>query len=125
MHRSRQRWESGKDLNDGEALEWRFYNELCRLIQLRKKLPALRNGYMEVFDTGNNHLFGFTREYAGQRLVVINNFSEYEQPLHQAQLNTATAATRFVDRVSGQSFPNGGGLTLSPYQFLWLECLPA
>ena len=125
VHRSRQRWESGKDLNNGEALEWRFYNELCRLIQLRKNLPALRNGYMEVFDTGNPHLFGYIREYAGQRLVVVNNFSEFEQPLPQAQLNTATAATRFVDRVSGQFFPNGGGLTLSPYQFLWLECLPA
>lgn len=123
VHRSRQRWESGKNLNNAEALEWRFYNELCQLIQLRKKLPALRNGYMEVFDTGNSHLFGYIREYAGQRLVVLNNFSEFEQPLNQAQLNTATAATRFVDRVTGQSFPNGGGLTLSPYQFMWLECL--
>ncbi len=125
VHRSRQRWESGKDLNDAEALEWRFYNELCRLIRLRKNLPALRNGYMEVFDTGNSHLFGFVREYAGQRLVVINNFSEFDQPLPQAQLNTATAAAQFVDHVSGHSFPNGKGLTLSPYQFLWLECLPA
>ncbi|HMA84429.1 MAG TPA: amylosucrase [Desulfosalsimonadaceae bacterium] len=123
VHRSRQRWESGKDLNNAEALEWRFYNELCQLIQLRKKLPALRNGYMEVFDTGNVHLFGFIREYAGQRLVVINNFSEFVQPMAQAQLNDATAATRFADRVTGQSVTNGKGLTLAPYQFLWLECL--
>jgi len=123
VHRSRQRWQSGRDLGNAEALEWRFYNELCRLIDLRKKLPALRNGYMEVFDTGNPHVFGFIREYADQRLVVVNNFSEADQPLDQQAINTATSVERFIDRISGKSIPNGNGLRLSPYQFMWLECL--
>lgn len=123
VHRSRQRWHSGKDLNNAEALEWRFYNELCHLIGIRKTLPALRNGYMEVFDTGNIHIFGYIREYADQRLVVVNNFSEVEQSLQQKQINATTSANRFIDRITGKRISNGNGLTLSPYHFMWLECL--
>ncbi|MGM0453249.1 MAG: alpha-amylase family glycosyl hydrolase [Thermodesulfobacteriota bacterium] len=124
VHRSRQRWESHSraDLTDADTLEWRFFNELVELIDLRKQLPALRNGNMEVFETDNRHLFGFIRQYGDQKLVIVNNFSEHPQTLFQKPLNRATAATQFTDRICGQTVENPNGLSLGPHQFVWLEC---
>ena len=124
VHRSRQRWESAnrQDMADADAIQWRFFNELVGLIGLRKQLPALRNGNMEVMDTGNDHLFGFIREYGDQKLLIINNFSEHPQVISQNVLNRATLASRFTDRVTDRVIPSGSGLTLAPHQFVWLEC---
>ncbi|MFW5989214.1 MAG: alpha-amylase family glycosyl hydrolase [Desulfosudaceae bacterium] len=122
VHRSRQRWQSSRDKADSEALQWRFYNELLVLINLRKSLPALYNGNMEVVEAGNPHVFAYIRAWEGQRLVIVNNFSEYPQSMPAEPLKAATVAAGFKDRVSGRSLTNGRGLTLAPYQFMWLEC---
>ena len=124
VHRSRQRWQSRRDLTDPEALEWRFFNEIVKLIALRKQLPAMSNGAMEVIDTENPHLFGYIRAYGGQKLVIVNNFSEFLQTFPGAALNRAASDTRFIDRISGKPIPDGDNLVLGPYQFLWLECIP-
>jgi amylosucrase len=123
VHRTRQRWESKKDTSDAEVLEWRFFNEMTSLVRLRKQLPALRNGNMEVIDTGNPHVFGFIREAENQKLLILNNFSEKAQSVAQKQLNTVTNAVSFRDRVTEESISNGNGLILEGYRFVWLECL--
>jgi len=124
VHRSRQRWQSSnrEGMIDADAIQWRFFTELVRLIALRKELPALRNGNMEVIDTDNDHLFGFIRQYGDQKLLIINNFSEHPQVISQMSLNRATLASRFTDRVTDRVIPSGSGLTLAPHQFVWLEC---
>ncbi len=122
VHRARQRGNAKEHVPDSEMLEWRFFNELTGLIRLRKKLPALQDGNMEVFDTGNPHVFGFIREYGDQKLLILNNFSESQQSIEQRQLNKTSAADRFTDRVTGTTIVNGNGLVLAGYQFAWLEC---
>jgi amylosucrase len=123
VHRSRQRWQNPmrNDLADGEAIQWRFFNELVRLIELRKQLPALRDGNMEVMETGNLHLFGFIRANGSQRLVIINNFSEHPQQMAFAPIREASPSDRFIDRVSGRAFDRESALSVAPHQFLWLE----
>ncbi len=123
VHRSRKRWEAKEDRTDGEVLEWRFFNELVRLIRLRKQLPAMRNGSMEVIDTENPHLFGYMREFGDQRLLIINNFSEFSQSMPQPQLNKIASTRQFHDRITDNTIANGNGLDLGPYQFVWLECI--
>ncbi|MBS0012347.1 MAG: alpha-glucosidase C-terminal domain-containing protein, partial [Desulfobacterales bacterium] len=122
VHRARQRWEARGDVTDAEVLEWRFFNEMTGLIRLRKQLPALRNGNMEVIDTANIHVFGFIREFENQKLLIVNNFSETPQSIAQQQLNAVTSAIRFTDRITGKTISNGNGLTLEGYQFAWLDC---
>ncbi|MFO7929825.1 MAG: alpha-amylase family glycosyl hydrolase [Thermodesulfobacteriota bacterium] len=124
VHRARQRWQSKCDVSDGEVLEWRFFNELTYLVGLRKQLPALRNGNMEVIDTGNPHVFGFIREYENQKLLIVNNFSETPRRVSQLRLNEVTASSGFTDRITGTAIVNGYGLNLEGYQFAWLECEP-
>ncbi|MBS3809159.1 MAG: alpha-glucosidase C-terminal domain-containing protein [Desulfobacterales bacterium] len=123
VHRARQRGNGGEHVADSEMLEWRFFDELTELIRLRKKLPALQDGNMEVFDTGNPHVFGFIREYGDQKLLILNNFSERQQSIGQGRLNKASATDRFADRVTGTTIVNGNGLVLAGYQFAWLECI--
>jgi amylosucrase len=124
VHRSRQRWasRSEEERADIDNLRRRFFEELIRLIGLRKELPALRNGNMEVIETENKHLFGYIRQYGEQKLLIINNFSEHPQILARQAMQRASNASRVTDRVTDRSISNGGGITLGPHQFLWLEC---
>ncbi len=125
VHRSRKKWDSRKHVGvlDPEALEWRFFNELVTMIELRKKLPAFKNAGMEVVDTMNPHVFGYVRENGNQKILVLNNFSEFPRHVTQDALNRATSADHFVDHITGRTVENGGGIDLAGHQYAWLECL--
>ena len=88
IHRAKRRWEAHEDFADQDTLEWRFFREMVALIHLRKKIPAFRNGGMEVINCGNPHLFGYVRAFENQKVVVINNFSETPQQIDAAILET-------------------------------------
>ncbi len=123
VHRSRKKWENHGGKLDSDALEWRFFNELVTMITLRKKLPAFKNAGMEVADTQNRHVFGYIRENGNQKILVLNNFSEFPRHITQDALNQATSAARFVDHISGRVIENGDGFDLAGHQYAWLECL--
>jgi len=121
VHRSRRRWEAREDLADQETLEWRFFNEMVRLIGLRKAAPAFNNGGMEVIDTGNAHLFGYIRRNDSQRILVVNNFSPQPQAMAANVLAAFGKTEDCTDLVTGEKIATGGQLELDSYRFLWLE----
>jgi len=121
VHRSRRRWEAREDLADQETLEWRFFNEMVRLIGLRKAAPAFSNGGMEVIDTGNGHLFGYLRENGTRRILVVNNFSPQPQSMAADFLAALGETGDCTDLVSGEKIAAGTDLELDAYRFLWLE----
>ena len=121
IHRSRKKWETRNSPSDPSVLEWVFFNELVRLINLRKKLPALWNGAVEIIDTDNPHVFGYVRQHADQRLLVLNNFSEHPQCMAENVLWLSGKGYRFRDHVSGAAFSTHTTISLAPYQFVWLE----
>jgi len=121
IHRSRKKWETRNSPSDPSVLEWVFFNELVRLINLRKKLPALWNGAMEIIDTDNPHVFGYVRQHAGQHLLVLNNFSEHPQRMAENVRRLSGKDYRFRDHVSGAAFSAHTTISLAPYQFVWLE----
>lgn len=53
-----------------------FYKEL---IHYRTNSPALLTGTYIPLESGNEHVFMFTRECASEKLLVAVNFSEHEQ----------------------------------------------
>jgi len=121
VHRSRRRWEAREDLVDQETLEWRFFNEMVRLIGLRKATPAFNNGGMTVIDTGNAHLFGYLRENGTQRILVVNNFVPQPQSM-AAEVPSALGETgQCTDLVTGEKIASGANLELDSYRFRWLE----
>jgi amylosucrase len=100
-----------------------IYNELLRLIALRKECLALSGGALEVFDTGSKHLVGFSRSSGGSRITVVANFSEWPQGLSANRLRLHGLGYQFCDLNSGQRLGADETITLAPYQFLWLEAV--
>jgi amylosucrase len=121
VHRSRKRWEAGEDLTNTDTLEWRFFNEMVKLFKQRKQSPALRNGGMALADTGNPYLLAYIRDGGNQRLLIINNFSEYAQVMKVGKLE-ASGMTRDAQEIFTQrTIPAGENLEIDAYRYLWID----
>ena len=121
VHRSRKRWEAADDLSDAATLEWRFFHEMVKLFEMRKQSPALRNGGMTLVDTGNPHLFAYRRDDAMQRLLIVNNFSEFTQVMPSARLAAAGATGRAREMFTRQAVAAAGDLAIDAYRYLWID----
>jgi amylosucrase len=121
IHRVQFDWSQAERWNDMAIPDGYIYNELLRLIALRKNLPAFGGNELSVFPTGNAHLLGYVRHGGGQRILVIANFSEHAQTVPPNQLRLHGLGYRFTDLNAGVSVTADEPLTLAPYQFVWLE----
>ncbi len=121
VHRSRKKWHVQRNFSDPAALEWRFFNGLKQMIALRKKLPALANGGMEHFWTGNPHLFAYTRQVPGQFLLIVANFSESRQEMSSDRLAGFPEGAVFFDHIAAERLAADADLVFEPYQYRWLE----
>jgi len=121
VHRSRRRWDAREDLADQDTLEWRFFHEMVKLVNLRKKLPALQNGGMEIVDTGNPHLFGYIRSFQNQILLMISNFAERPQSMDAGHLRNCGVKGDAVNLLKNEILSFGGNLLLQDHQAVWLD----
>jgi amylosucrase len=121
VHRCRNRWEAQEDLADLDTIEWRFFRETSKLFNLRKQLPALHDGGMEVVETGNTRLFAYLRAHAEQRLLVVTNFSETTERLAPRFLVPWAPGGEALDHLSGKRVSLGDGLLLEHHRAVWLE----
>jgi amylosucrase len=121
VHRCRKRWEAQEDLADVDTIEWRFFRETSKLFTLRKQLPALYDGGMEVVETGNPHLFAYLRSHDEQRLLVVANFSESAQALDARFMLPWVPEGEAIDHLSGQRVALADGLVLDHHRAVWLE----
>lgn len=106
---------------DEAAPEGRVFTGLQRLIRLRQVHGALGGGDMAVVDPGNPHLLAYLRRNAGQRLLVVANFTGQEQAMDPGHLRVHGPGCRFTDVITGQDVDARAALRLAPYQFLWLR----
>ena len=98
----------------------RIYTGLRHLITLRKALPALQGGKLTSFWTHNPSVLGYLRGENASRLLVLGNFSEYEQ--HVASEVFSAMPALATDLILNKEIDLRRGIRLSPYQMLWLEC---
>ena len=66
--------------------------------------------------TGNDHVFALAREHAGQRVLVIANFSAGSQRVSLAAVPDDAADVDGRSRVR-----DGDEVVLAPYQYLWIS----
>ncbi|HMQ34449.1 MAG TPA: alpha-amylase family glycosyl hydrolase, partial [Chloroflexaceae bacterium] len=121
VHRVPFDWEQAERWDDMARPEGYIYNELLRLIALRKGQPAFAGNSLEVFDTGSPQLLGFARRGGGQRILVVANFGERPQALNANRLRLYGLGYQFCDLNTGVRLSAGETLSLAPYQFVWLE----
>ncbi len=95
MHRPPMDWGAAARRRDPATVEGRLWAGLRRLIDLRRATRAVHaRGACEPFWTGNEHVFGLHREFAGDSMTLLANFSPEPQAAH--------------------------GETLGPYAYAWL-----
>ena len=79
-------------------------------------------GRSEPLWTGNPHVFALLREHAGERLLLLANFTPLEQAVHagfarERGLNPSPEAAGPDGRPLSS---RGDFLVLAPYQHLWV-----
>jgi amylosucrase len=116
MHRPQMDWEAVARRFDPDAVEGRLWAGLQRLIAARRLTRVLHaHASTEPRWTGNEHVFALSRAFAGERLLVVGNFSADPQWV-------AIAADDDAASVDGRPLQRAGdGVVLAPYQHLWIR----
>ena len=122
MHRPAMDWEAAERRHDPATVEGRLWAGLQRLIAARRATRAIHvQGVVEPIWTGNDHVFGLCREQAGERLLVLANFTAEPQPVGLGVLGDhGFALSDTAAEVDGRGLETYHDfLVLAPYQHLW------
>jgi maltose alpha-D-glucosyltransferase / alpha-amylase len=107
--------------NPHSLLSW-----MRRMIGIRKSLPAMGRGSMEILPTGNSKLLSYLRQYGDQTVLVLNNLSNHPQ---QCELDLR----RFQGYLPVDVLQKGSLLTIGnaptsftvgPLQYCWFVLEP-
>ncbi|MEJ7138537.1 amylosucrase [Amphibiibacter pelophylacis] len=123
VHRPRYDAEAGARRHDPSTPQGRVYAGLRHLIALRRHLPVLAGGQLTPFWTHNRAVLGYVRGdvgsgHAPERLLVLANFSEDEQHIAAGVLSALPGQA--TDLIAATGHRLAQGLTLQPYQMMWL-----
>lgn len=91
------------------------------LIQLREEVPALRDGDIRDYPSGNGGIMAYERITAGQQVLVIHNLTGSAQTM---QLHSGTGGITYAGilrSVGGKAALGSGRLTLPAYTTVILE----
>jgi amylosucrase len=114
--------EKAERRHDPSSVEGRLWNGLKRLIAARQATRAIHvQGVVEPVWTGNDHVFGLCRRQAGERLLVLGNFTAEPQAVATVHLRDFPLTKR-AGAVDGRAFEvHRDHVVLAPYQHLWLD----
>jgi amylosucrase len=128
--RNDSRWVNRVAVNDADlelrrqtdSPSGRVYAGLQRLIALRKLTSLLGEAPTHIIETGNPHIFGFTRTRGAETLLVLANFADFEQRIDASLVASLLTAGERIDLLEPdiESGSNDQHLTLWPHQVRWL-----
>ena len=126
MHRPPMDWAAAARRRKPGSVEAAIWEGLRRLISARHATRATHAyGAGQPLWTGNDHVYGLLRSYAGERLLVLANFSADDQSVDRAIVDEHGMLLEASDGA-----PDGrplriddAHLILAPYQFLWIDGL--
>jgi len=121
MHRPYMDWELAQQRHDEKRIAGRIFQGLARLIQVRKQTPALHAAARTLpVWTHNEAVLGLIRESPRGRLLVLANFSDYQQFVTAHRLHELGFEGLSTDRLTGRSVESWHGVYLRPYASIWL-----
>ena len=96
----------------------RVFNGIKRLVELRRNHRAFVGQDMEMLMLTNPHVFGYLRRGIGQKLLVLVNVTERDQPVTDQLMVDLLGTGPWTEHMSGVELSwQSGGLLLEPYQF--------
>ena len=121
VHRPFFDWKRSKNKDVMGTVEYDVYQNLKKLIEVRKKLPFLQgqaNQY--ALDLNNMSVLGIIRQIKTQTFFALFNFSEHTQWVKTDHLRQLFNGVIAVDLIQGRQFNlNDETIELSPYEFVW------
>jgi amylosucrase len=124
MHRPPMDWTAAERRHDPRSVEGRLWDGVRRLVAARRRTRAVHaQGRTEPIWSGNDHVFGLAREYAGERMLLLANFTSERQPVRIAVVHERALELDPEAAVpDGRTLQvHGDFLVLEPYQFAWLR----
>ncbi len=100
---------------DANTIPGRVFQGMRELIALRKALPGLAGGKLEVIDTRSGSVLGFVRVNQGEKLLILANFSEREHAIPEWVVRQNMLDHRSI-LFGKPEFTEGGTLWLPPYE---------
>ncbi len=101
----------------------RIFTGLQRLIQVRAATDTFAGGRLIAFWSKNPSVLGYMRPARQGHILVLANFSEFPQRVDAYVLAAMPASAN--DLITNTPIGLRQGVTLAPYQTLWLDCRPA
>ncbi len=121
-HRPFMDWDKAAERNDWQRVTGRIFHGLRRLIETRRRLPALHaQARTEPVWTHNDAVLGLVRDSARGWLLILGNFSDKAQTVPAYRLQELQFAGTLRDHLTGQNLETWSGVTLAAYQAMWFE----
>jgi glycosidase len=120
VHRPTTDWNKTALRKDQDTVEGKIFQNLKRLIKLRKSNPEFSGGEMQIIPTGHESVFGYLRSAGSARVLIFANFSEGQPTIPANVLRLYGLSYSFEDLLTEETIPFAD-LTLTPYQFICLR----
>ncbi|WP_421802005.1 amylosucrase [Flagellimonas sp.] len=125
VNRPMQDWETISKLDNENLPQSKIFQTLQKLIKIRKNNTVFADSNnLELYHTGNDHIFSFERNEDQQGLLVICNFDENPQVIDSSWIKKLGYFSKGepLDLVSNEKVSlNSGLLELMPHQMMWLQ----
>ncbi|GAA0845271.1 alpha-amylase family glycosyl hydrolase [Paenibacillus glucanolyticus] len=91
------------------------------LISWRNEMPALQNGTIESYTSGNAQVMAYVRRTNDNQALVVHNLSGKEQTVDVASRNGESGFSSLSRTTDDSAALNGSSLTLPPYTTVVME----
>jgi glycosidase len=119
VHRPAMDWEKAASRKDKDSLQYKIFQNLKKLIELRKSNIVFSGSDMQIIDSGNQSVLGYLRTHGSERILIFANFSEGNHIIPANLLRLYGLGYTYTDLLQNQTIPFAD-LTLEPYQFVCL-----
>jgi amylosucrase len=123
VHRSPMPWEKAMLRSVHGTVEYRLFNGIRNLIKARKRSNVLDGRSTDrVIIIDRDAVFAFERVYAGDKMLMLSNFSKSSTHIPMDHLPAEWRGEWYHDMVRNATLHfTTGEILLEPYGYLWLK----
>ncbi len=121
VHRNKRAKSLYADRHDQRTVAGQIYSGLQNMVKQRSACAAFAGGHLTGFRTGNSSVLGYQRGTSEAKVLVLANFSEFEQHCSPEIFSAMLSEAKDLLSNSTVTLPLRQGLTLTAYQVVWLN----
>jgi len=98
------------------TIEYRIFENLLKLIKIRKENAILSSGFLQVMDLENEHVLGLVRSNGTVKIILLANFTEKVQTIPENVLKIYVSDNSLYNLSTGHKF-HLKKIDLDPFEF--------